>query len=138
MMSKRRPYEFLNHTADMGLRSYGESLAEVFANAAKGMFHLITDRKPPDSNGEVREIRLEASDREDLFVSFLNELLYLWEVEGLLTFKVDFREISDRRLRAMIYALRPSVSFKVAREIKAVTFHGLSVTDKVAQVLFDL
>ena len=31
------PYEILEHTADVGLKAHGQTLPELFANAARGM-----------------------------------------------------------------------------------------------------
>ena len=36
-------YRFISHTADTGLVAQGDTLAEAFANAAAGMFAIITD-----------------------------------------------------------------------------------------------
>ncbi|UCG94894.1 MAG: archease, partial [Candidatus Aerophobus sp.] len=40
MMKK---YEFINHTADLGIRVWGESIEELFKNAAYSMFDTIAD-----------------------------------------------------------------------------------------------
>ena len=38
-----KKFEVLNHTADIGIIAYGSSMKEAFANAATGMFSLITE-----------------------------------------------------------------------------------------------
>ena len=37
-----RKFKLIEHTADIGLTAYGKTLAEAFANAAYGMFSIIT------------------------------------------------------------------------------------------------
>lgn len=37
------PYEQIDISGDVGLRIRGSTLEELFANAAEGMFELITD-----------------------------------------------------------------------------------------------
>ncbi|MEM4115299.1 MAG: archease, partial [Saccharolobus sp.] len=37
------PFEFFDHTADIGIRAYGRSLEEAFANAALAVFEIMTD-----------------------------------------------------------------------------------------------
>ena len=38
-----KEFEILNHTADVGIIAYGADMKEAFANAAKGLFSLITE-----------------------------------------------------------------------------------------------
>jgi SHS2 domain-containing protein len=41
----KNDFEVINHNADIGLRAYRIDLTQAFANAARGMFSLITDTK---------------------------------------------------------------------------------------------
>ena len=41
----RPPFEILEHTADVGLKAYGQTLPELFVNAARGMIALAIE--PP-------------------------------------------------------------------------------------------
>ena len=77
-----KEYEYLDHTADIGVIAYGESLAEAFENAAKGMFGIITDLDTIDAL-EYRELEISASDTENLLVAWLNELIFYFDVENL-------------------------------------------------------
>jgi archease family protein len=38
-----KPFEYLEHTADIKFRSYGRTLEEVFSNAAKALFNSMID-----------------------------------------------------------------------------------------------
>jgi SHS2 domain-containing protein len=73
---------------------------------------------------EWRDISLDASDLEILLVDWLNELLYIGEVENLLL--VDFRieSLTDSRLKARVGGI---LAEEPVRDIKAVTFHDLEV-----------
>jgi SHS2 domain-containing protein len=75
-----RTFELIDHTADIGFKVYGRTLKEVFENAARGMFALITDPKKVSAKKEFK-VEVEAEDRETLLVEWLNELIYLFEVE---------------------------------------------------------
>ena len=78
-----KEFEILEHTADIGIIAYGKDIREAFAGAAKGMFSLITE--PEDiKEVESRDIELAATDRENLRVEWLNELIYLFDTENLL------------------------------------------------------
>ena len=76
-------FKFLEHTADIGLEAYGSNLAEAFANAAYGLFSIITD---PASISEVesRLVEVDEADAEGLLFEWLNRMVYLFDVESLL------------------------------------------------------
>src|SRR6056297_2487138 len=75
-------YELIDHTADIGIKAYGDDFSEAFAHAAKGMFDIITDSSQIESKGEY-QIDLSADDLEQLLVDWLDELLYLQGAENL-------------------------------------------------------
>ncbi len=127
-----KPYEIIEHTADVGLKANGATLKELFENAAKGMFDIIEGKKVHKRiSAQVHkkiEIRKEVDDFEELLVDWLSELLYIFNKESILF--NDFRisrldnknlvsESSGKRIRLANAALQT--------EIKAVTFHGLKI-----------
>ena len=136
----KKPYDIIEHTADVAVKAYGNTIAEAFENAAKGMFDIITDHSPIKSLGEY-DIQLEASDFEQLLVDWLSELLFLHSANNLVfgTFKI---QITDHHLSARISGEEYSTSkHKVGMEIKAVTYHMLEVHTKkpvYVQILFDI
>jgi len=73
-----KEFEILNHTADAGIIAYGSNMNEAFANAAKGMFSLITELEDVEET-EYRDTELTAPDRESLLVEWLNELM-MWRI----------------------------------------------------------
>jgi SHS2 domain-containing protein len=133
-------YELIEHTADVGVKAYGKTVAEAFEHAAEGMFDIITDESTIDSIGEY-EILLEAPDLEQLLVDWLSKLLYLNGAQGLAfgKFKVT---ISGNHLSAHIYGEKYDIKkHRMGVEIKAVTYHILQVHEKdptFVQVLFDI
>jgi SHS2 domain-containing protein len=137
-----KPYELIDHTADVLLKAYGKNLSEAFENAAKGMFDIITDKSEIESIGQYR-IQLEADDLEQLLVDWLSELLFLNSAKNLVFgfFKVDIDE-KRTSLTADVFGERYSLSkHKMGVEVKAVTYHMLEVRNKKpfhVQVLFDI
>lgn len=129
----------MEHTADVGIRAYGKSLAELFAHAAEGMFSLIADLKKVKPRGEV-EVRLSADDLPTLMVRWLTELLYLHETQRLLLRSFDVR-IEGTSLRA---TARGEAIDKGRHElklvVKAVTYHRLRVDPEagIAEIIFDI
>jgi SHS2 domain-containing protein len=127
---RKRPkskYRQLPHTADLGLRIWGSSREELFENAAEALMATITDRRRLRLL-ETREIKVEAYDLEALLVSWLNHLLYLYDVDGFLG--RDF-EIFSLRAEQLTARARGEF-FDPARHIgktavKAATYHHLEI-----------
>lgn len=117
----------IDHTADVGIRAWGESLADVFAQAALGMFSFISDLESVQER-ESREVVVEGADREVLLVAWLNELVYLFGVEGLLFRRFDVLEMEDTRIRARCHGERlDQARHSVTAEVKSATYHMLEV-----------
>jgi SHS2 domain-containing protein len=137
-----KKYEFIDHTADVCIKAFGNNISESFENAAKGMFDLITDNSYIENIGQY-EIYLKSEELELLLVEWLSELLFLNTSRNLVFgfFKVDICE-SKNSLSAKIFGEKFSLSkHKVGVEIKAVTYHMLEIRKKkpyYVQVLFDI
>jgi len=136
-----KDFEILDHTADVGIIAYGADLKQAFANAAKGLFSLITEL---DDVEEVlcRDIELTASDEESLLVGWLNELVYRFDTEGVLFKRFDITQLGDTRLKARSYGEKAdSAKHSLKTGVKGATYHMLKV-DKTdgfrVQVLFDI
>jgi SHS2 domain-containing protein len=138
----RPPFEVLEHTADAGIVAHGETLADLFANAAAGMFTLMADlgRVRPH---EERRVEIEAPDCERLLERWLTELLYYVDAEEMLFSRFEIAEASERRLRASVAGERiDRRRHRLHFAVKAVTRHMLEVAPEGdgyrARVLFDI
>jgi SHS2 domain-containing protein len=137
-----KTYEIVEHTADVGLKAFGKTLAEAYENVAKGMFDLITDNSEVESVGQY-DIVLEAPDLEQLLVDWLSELLFLNTSKSLVFgfFKIEL-DGKNKKLSAHVFGDKfTPTKYKIGVEIKAVTYHMLKVKNKKpyeVQVLFDI
>jgi SHS2 domain-containing protein len=133
-------YELIEHTADVGVKAYGKSVAEAFEHAAEAMFDIITDESTIDPIGEYN-IVLEAPDLEQLLVDWLSKLLFLNDAEDLVFGKFEVT-LTENHLSAHIFGEKYNKKkHKMGVEIKAVTYHMVQVheTDPIfVQVLFDI
>jgi len=120
-------FEIIDHTADAGIAAYGSDIKEAFANAAYGMFSLIAELD--DVKEDVcREVTVEAIDREALLVNWLNELLYLSDVERVIFCRFDIKELEQNRLEATAYGEKLDTSRHLLKtEVKAATYHALKI-----------
>lgn len=144
---KMKRFELIEHTADVGIVAYGGSLEEVFANAAYGMFSIITNVNMISQKKSSGKIRLERSSVEELLVAWLNELLYYVNEKKTLFSKFDIR-IEEDILKAKAYGEKLNASkHMIKREIKAATYHQLALKRMVladnsirwqAEVIFDV
>jgi len=137
-----RRFETFEHTADIGLLVRGETLAELFGNAADGLVDLTLD--PAGLREETRvQVTVSAEDREALLVAWLNELLYLLDTRRFLPRRSRISHFTDTHLVAdLVGDTVDPERHAVRRMIKAATYHGLSLSqvDSVweARVILDL
>jgi SHS2 domain-containing protein len=137
-----RKFDVVEHTADTGIVAYGGDMREAFANAAYGMFSLMADLKQVKEETS-RYVEADAGDRESLVVSWLNELLYMFDVEGIVFKRFDILEITNTRLKADVYGEKAEASRHVLKGgVKAATYHMLKVAEDRGRwrirVIFDV
>ena len=122
-----KKYEFFDHTADMGLRIYGSSLAALFENAGYALFDAMTDTARVKPRQTLR-FRLRRDNMEELLVEWLGSLLYEFDTAGLLFSRFSVEHIDALSLAAGACGepLQPGVH-ELKAAVKAVTYHGLSI-----------
>jgi SHS2 domain-containing protein len=137
-----KPFEIIDHTADIGIIAYGADIKQVFANAALGLFNLMADLDNLKEDTK-REIELSAEDVEVLLVEWLNELIYISDVEHIIFKRFEINELSNTQLRATCFGekIKPG-QHRLKREIKAATYHMLRLNKEngsyKVQIIFDI
>jgi len=136
------PYEVFEHTADIGIHAYGNTLAELFLHAAQGMESLMV---APEQVRIVtsRKITVEGHDNVSLLIAWLNELIFLFDTEYLLFRDFVIENISETHLSAQasgeVYDVR---RHDLSSAIKAVTWHEASVIHNSdgykTRIIFDI
>ncbi|MBW1678432.1 MAG: archease [Deltaproteobacteria bacterium] len=139
-MSKK--YEFIEHTADLGFKAYGASLEELFAHAAEAFFEAVVALEGVKERTE-RSIEVEADAPDDLMVTWLSELLYLFDTERLVFKSFQVKRIENNQLEANARGeILDPARHEIKSVIKAVTYHQLYVKERggvwEAQVIFDI
>ena len=117
-------YEILEHTADVGIRAWGPTLAEALEQAARALVELLGAGL--EGPGRTRRIAVEAEDPGALAVEFLNELLFLHETEEAGFGGVRVVRADDRRAEAEV-ELVPLPGEPEGTAVKAATYHRLAV-----------
>ena len=131
-------YEEVEHTADVALRVWADDLKSLFIEAASGMFQLIGECDA-DSPHIRNHIKLEAPDAEALLVDWLNELLYLHEVQTACYCCFDVRGFTTTSIVADVAG---NALDSERKAVKAATFHDLRIrrtsTGYETVVVFDV
>ena len=137
-----KTFKIIDHTGDMGIIIYGGDLKELFLNAGRAFFSLITNLNRIRSTFE-HKIVLKSENLDELMVTWLGELLYLFDAKGMLLKKFDLDEINKHGLKAVVRgeSFQPE-RHVIKREIKAVTYHQVKVEKKdgkwEGRIIFDL
>ncbi len=139
----KEDFEIIEHTADIGIKACGIDLPRAFANAARGMFFLITNMEKVNE-ALYRDVDISAPDIEILLVEWLNELIFLFDSEQLLFKRFHINTLTDTGLKARCYGEKVDKSrHELKTGIKSATYHMLKVekkndNDYRVQVLFDV
>ena|SRR3989338_4051650 len=138
-------YEIFDHTADVGLRIRGRQLSDLFVEAARGLFDLMTDPKLPAGNPlrAKAHFSLHAENASELLLGWLRELLFTFSTKRYVLLEYNFTELTDQTLvaDAQGFIFDPKRHDQKC-EIKAVTYHNFKLEKIkegfVAEIIFDI
>ncbi len=135
-------YRLLNHTADLRVQVYGNSLRQLFQNALYTLTDLLTDARRVRTL-RSRRVTVRGEGEDLLLVRFLRELLFLFETRRFLGRRLEFLLLGDTILKAKVWGERfDPARHPLRTEVKAVTYHRLKVERRrerwVAEVIFDV
>jgi SHS2 domain-containing protein len=142
MDSTTLDYQIIDHTADLGIIIKGADVKNLFILAAKAMIEIMV-KGGISGKTAIRDVLVEGEDFSDLMVRWLGEILYIFAAEKLIADSIEIRSLSPTQLKATLaLASFEPEHHQVKREIKAVTYHQISV-DQVndgweARVIFDI
>jgi SHS2 domain-containing protein len=112
-------YEWRSHTAEVELAIEAESEEQVFADALVAFAELVA---LDDSGTPARhDVTLAAADRASLLVEWLQELIFLADIEGFIAERAEALELGDTSIKATLIGRRAPFEPLV----KAATYHGL-------------
>jgi len=125
-------YRILPHTADGKFQAFGKTLGEAFGNAALAMSSLMFDWTEVEPRAR-HFIHVRGTDREQLLVKFLGEIVYLLDTKKFLLGKVDGLRIRPEfegfSLEAVLAGETLSDRHELHGGVKAVTYHELKIEE---------
>ncbi len=135
-------YKILEHTADLAIRIWGRDEKELFVNAAKAFFDVITDINTIRCK-KTHFVKVEGADLEECFFNWLDELLFLFDAKGFIGREIEILNWQPFRLEAKIKGEKyDDKRHPLKAAIKAITYHNFKLQKEgelfVAEVLFDI
>lgn len=118
-------FEILEHTADVGLRARGTRLEEAFAGVAEGLATLLGAWFR--GVGTEQRVHVEGQDLDSLLAAWVDELLYLHEVQDAVFGGFNVERVSDQRLDARVRTAPRGDRKLEGVGVKAATYHRLEV-----------
>ncbi len=128
------PYRYLEDEtkADEAFLAWGRTLEELFVASSEALLGIMLKNSEKIEPTEFKTIELKADSVEFLLHNFLQEILYLKDVE-LVLFKALDVTVENTNGEWFLKAKVGGVPIESRKEdllvdVKAVTFHGFSVT----------
>ncbi len=132
--SHNKKYRLLDHTADLRIEVFGEGREGLFVSAGEAMADLLVGIDRLGKGVATRhEVSAFGDTIEELLVDWLRELLYIFNVRGIVLFRFESVELTEKGVKAVCIGEKFDVERNgIKTEIKAVTYHGLEIkTDGV-------
>lgn len=129
-----KPFEFLEHTADVYISAHGKTLEEAYANAALALFETMTDTSRIDEK-QVDFFEFEGVDQVDLLYCWLETLIVNFDVKLKLYSRFNVDPIEETSTGYFARAKAWGEKFDANRHpsrvgVKAVTYHQMEIIDK--------
>ena len=137
----------IEHTADIGIEVWADSVENLFTNAIQGYYKLVLSDDYLSKAHQSFNFSEEDSNYENLLISFLSEINYLLMVKKQIVKPIKSIQISKKnenynlivngQLQMLDYPKND-----IQTEIKAVTYHQIKIRKENGifrtRVIFDI
>ncbi len=131
-------HRFLDHTADIKIEAWGDTLEEAFEAAGTAFYDVMLDVEKVDKRIE-KKIKVSGFDIMSLLFNWIDQLILIFELDNLVfrDFKVDI-EVNgeDYRLEALGFGeeyKKEKHGYKV--HVKAMTYHEMEIVEEGDRVV---
>ncbi|XP_048358083.1 protein archease [Sphaerodactylus townsendi] len=135
----QRKYEYLDHTADVQLHAWGDTLEEAFEQCAMSMFGYMTDTETVEPLDTV-EVMAEGHDMLSLLFHFLDEWLYKFSADEFFIpreVKVVSMDQTSFKIRSIGWGEEFSLNkHPQGTEVKAITYSAMQVLEEEKPEVF--
>lgn len=143
----KKKYEYLDHTADIQLHSWGSSLQEALEQLVLCLFHYMTDLSTIEFQKDISEqngrcLVAEGHDLYSLIYSYLNEWLCNFFITGFIPKVVRIQRL-DREGPYKIISEGDGELFDLSKhpqgsEVKAITYSNMQVIENDKKSCWDI
>ena len=123
-------FEYGDHTADILVIAYGQSLPEAFKNAALGVLNIMYDTSRVNSVDKVN-VEVYGDDLEQLLFNWIDEVIYWFDGRKMAIGDIIINEFDEDKPR--IKATLQGEHYNVERHgfrgtiVKAMTYNMMSI-----------
>lgn len=118
-------FEHLEHTADVGIAAWDETLESVFVQTTLGVLDIMGAYHPAE--GEHIPLEVSGRDLGSVLVEWLSEVLYIQDTRDSVVTAVEIAEVNDSSARGAIEVAPRAEEMLEGTAVKAITFHGLHI-----------
>lgn len=123
-MDTPKKYRITRHQSELAVRVNGDSQADLFTNSGIALFDVMVADMERIEKKESLPLEVEGTDRDDLMVNWVRELLYLYQGSGYLLREFVIREVKDTLVKAEVAGEKIDPDrHEIVQEIAAVAFH---------------
>jgi SHS2 domain-containing protein len=98
-MDNIKRYRVTPHHSELAVKVFGSSQVELFQNSGWALFDVTTDIEKIETKDCV-PLEVEGTDRDDLLMNWVRELLYLYQGSGYLLKEFRINELGDKLVKA--------------------------------------
>jgi SHS2 domain-containing protein len=98
-MDNTKRYRITPHHSELAVKVFGSSQVELFQNSGWALFDVTTDVEKIETKDCV-PLEVEGTDRDDLLVNWVRELLYLYQGSGYLLKEFRIIELGEKLVKA--------------------------------------
>ncbi len=140
-MLKTPKIETIDHTADYMVKIHASSIIDLFEGGLQAITSYCSEKNisPSHNNSLSVKIDIQRDNIEDLFISYLNEILFLMEDKKAVFYRIEINKLDELCLTATLHG---TFDNNINKEIKAATYHNFDIFLKnqniIATVVFDV
>ena len=126
-MTTTAGYEYFDVEADVGVRAWGTDRAAAFAQAALAALALGVAPAEVEER-DTRDVRAQGASIEELLVAWVNECVYVHEIEGFAVHRVSVTALGAAVVHGSLHGEELDASrHRLGTVVKGATHHRVSV-----------
>jgi len=134
--------EFIEHTADIGIKVIAEKIEDIFKLSAYGMFKIICENLEDVECKEFVDGEIISDDILELLYLFLENLLFQFDTKALILKDFNIKLLDNKIVYSACGEFYNSKKHKIGTGIKSPTYHKMEIRKEngkyIAYIIFDI